>query len=448
MKTNAKSRMILIVGIVMVVSAVFAPIVIESPKDIGKPGTREYSIMTSGLQPETRRVLGTSAAVILLCAMAFYFCIEKLDRSVTCESNVVRLKRFCRTYQYFLITASMMFAGQILFAIAGLLAVRHIEYAHLLHSRALGNLGILLVCGSMLLFPREYLKAIRIAPPSVVLAAKRKMTTLKQEYDLLPQKLNKADVASLPIGWGRTASDYRYFRERAIGEYKPGFYTLVAMLLAALVKHDKHLVDVAVELTKENVPTHLYLSLAGAALCDLGSEHEGLAMLRAAVESNPSDSYVTILAASTPDIEEKENLSNRVLSENPDDCDALRHLAYAKCSKGEIEKAERILNRIMELDPNNVYALECKGNICFDRKQYRNALTLYRKIKARPVPVSLQFKICHCYYSLGILNKAKRIARKIEDKIASAYGIEIEGGIEGARDLLTEILSSQAPPDN
>jgi len=432
----------------MLLLGIFASFVVESPEDIGKPGTREYSIMTSGLQPETRHALSISATVIYLCAVALYFYIEKLDGSLTCERDALRLKRHCKAYQYVLITAIMMFAGKTLFAVASLLTVRHIEYAHLLHSKALGNLGILLVCASMLLSPRDYLRAIRTAPPSVILAAKRKMTTLKQEYDLLPHRFNKADVASLPIGWSRAASDYQYFRERAIGEYKPGFYTLVAMLLAALVKHDKHLVAVAVELTKENVPTHPYLSLAGSALCNLGSEDEGLAMLRAAVESDPSDSHVTLLAASTPDIEEQESLSNRVLSKNPDDCDALRHLAHAKCSKGEIEEGERILNRIMELDPNNVYALECKGNICFDKKQYRNALKLYRMMKMKPVPVSLQFKICRCYYSLGIMNKAKRIARKIEGKIASAYDMEIEGGIEGARDLLTEILSSQVHPDN
>lgn len=431
----------------MLVLGIFAPIFVESPKDMGKRGSREHSIMASGLQPETRRVLGISGAVIFLCAIAVYSYIEKFDRSIGCERDVVRLKRLCRTYQYFLIIASVIFAGKIIFAVKGLLTVRHIQYAHLLHSEALANLGILLVCVSSSLSPREYIKSVRRAPASVILAAKQKMITLKQEYDLLPQKFNKADIASLPIGWVRAASDYRYLRERAMGEYKPGFYAFVAMLLAALVKHDKHLVDVAVELTKDNVPTHEYLSLAGAALCDLGFQDEGLAMLRAAVESDASTSSVATLAAYTHDIEEKEDLSTKVLSEDPDDSDALRHLAYAKCCKGELEEAERIQNRIMEVEPNNVFALELKGDVCFHRREYRKALALYRKIKVKPVPVSLQFKICRCYYSLGMMNKARRIARKIEDKIASAYDIEIEGGIEGARDLLAEILKSQVHPD-
>lgn len=447
MRTYEKSWIILVVGAVMVVLAVVAPIVVKRPQDIGKRGSREYSIRTSGLQPETRRVLVISAVVILLSAMVLLSYIEKLDSSLTSESRVVRLKRVCRIYKYLLITASVMFAGLAVFAVKGLLIVRHIQYAHLLHSRALADLGIVLVSGSMLLFHRVYLRGVRRTPPSVILAAKSKMITLKQEYDLLPQKFTKADIASLPIDWSRTASDYRCLRGRAIDETKPGFYTLVAMLLAAMVKHDKHLVDVAAGLTRDNVPEDEYLFLTGAVLCHLGFQDEGLAMLREAVELDHSASSVTTLAGYTQDIEEREDLANKVLSEDPKDCSAIGNLADAKYHRGEIEEADRILNKILELNPETSYALEFKGDICFDREEYEEALAFYRKIKARPVPVSLQFKMCRCYYSLGMMNKAKRIARKIEDTIVSAYDVEIEGGIKGARDLLAEILRSQAHPD-
>lgn len=447
MRMYEKSWMILIAGAAMVILGILAPIFIEIPEDIGKRGSREYSIMTSGLQPVTRRVLVASAVVILLCATTLLFYIEKLDGSLTSESRVVRLKRVCRIYKYLLITGSVMFAGLVVFAVEGLLTVRHIQYAHLLHSRALADLGILLVSGSMFLFYREYLRAVRRAPPSVILGAKRKMITLKQEYDLLPQKFNRADIASLPIGWMRAASDYQLFRNRAIGEPKPGFYTLIAMLLAALVKHDRHLVDVATKLTRENVTEDEYLFLAGAVLCNLGFQDEGLAMLREDVELDPSASSISTLASYTQDIEERERLADKVLSEDPDNCSALGNLADAKYHRHEIDEADRILNKILEIDHDAFYALEFKGDICFDREEYREALAFYRKIKARPLPVSLQFKICRCHYCLGMIKKAKRIARRIEDKIASAYDIEIEGGIEGARDLLAEILSSQAHPD-
>lgn len=433
---------LLIVGGAMVVSAILADFLGESPEDMGKRGTPEHSMIRSGLPPQARRILVTSTSVFLLCPAVLLFYIEKLDGSLTSEKHVVRLKRLCRIYKYSLTIVSAMLAGQVFLALAGLSRVNHIMFDHLLHSAALINLGAFLVSISMLLYYREYLKAVRRAPASVILESKRKMIDLKQEYDLLPKKLKKEEIASLPLGWIRWASDYPLFRDRAISEYKPGFYTLLSMLLIALVKHDKHLIDVAIRLTKDNVQRHEYLLFAGPVLCDLGFQGEGLAMLREALELDPSTSSVTMLAGYTQDIDEKERLANKVLSEDPEDYSALGDLADAKYHRDEIEEAGLILNRILELNPESSYALEFKGNICFDREEYQEALAFYRKIKAGTLPVSLQFKICRCYYSLGMVKKAKRIARKIENHIESAYEIDIEGGIEAAHSLLTEILNS------
>jgi tetratricopeptide (TPR) repeat protein len=263
---------------------------------------------------------------------------------------------------------------------------------------------------------------------------------MKQRYGFLPRRFKREEVALAPIGWIRTLSDYSGFRKRALREHKPGFNTLIAILSTAIVRQDKNLVDVAVELTKENVPRHVYLSLAGATLCDLGSKDEGLAMLRDAVKAKSSDASLSGLAAETTDLGEKEHLSKRVLNENPEDCDALRHLAYAKYFKDEIEEAEHLLNKVLQIDAGNIYALECKGNIHFDKEEYQKALEQYLQVKLKPTPISLQLKICHCYYLLGMVNKAKRIAKKIEDKISRAY--DLDGGVQAAQKLLTEILNS------
>jgi tetratricopeptide (TPR) repeat protein len=263
---------------------------------------------------------------------------------------------------------------------------------------------------------------------------------MEQKYDFLPRRLTEEEIALAPLCWGRILSDYSTFRKKALKERKAGFYTLVAVLSTAVVKHDKHLVDVAVELTKENIPAHLYLSVAGSALCDLGSKNEGLAMLRDAVKSKSSHSVMLALAAETSDLEEKEGLSKEVLNENPLDCDALRHLAYAKHVQGRAQEAETLLDKILEIDPSNIYALEFKGNVYVDKEEYAKALEQYLQMKISPTPVSLQLKICHCYYLLDMDSKAKKIAKKIKDKIARAY--DIEGGIERAQELLAEILSS------
>jgi len=237
----------------------------------------------------------------------------------------------------------------------------------------------------------------------------------------------------------RTLSDYPRFRGKAIREDKPGFNTLVAILSTALVKHDRQLIDTAMELTKDNVPTDIYLPIVGSALYNLGLQEEGVDTLRKAARSNSSNALL-FLAAWTNDLDEKENAAKKVLSENPQNYEALRHLAYAKYFKGEREEAERLIDEILSSEPDNFLAVEYKGNIYFDRKQYDKALEQYLKIRLKPTPISLQFKICHCYYLLGMIGKAKRIAKKIRNRLNLACDIEMK--VEDANKLLDEILSS------
>jgi len=262
---------------------------------------------------------------------------------------------------------------------------------------------------------------------------------MKQKYDFLPRRLTKEEIALAPVNWIRVLSNYSSHRKKAIKETKPGFNTLLATLMAAITKKDRHLIDVATELTKENVPRDIYLSLVSTVLCDLGLKEESLAMFREAVKLNPSHTMLLSLAADTDDLDEKESLAKKVLDENPKDSDALRHLAYAKYFKGEHEEAKHLIDEILLNDPGNIYAREVKGNVYFDRKEYSKALEQYLKIDLRPMPVSLQFKICHCYYLLGMLRKAKKIAKKIQGKISLAYELEMK--IEDANKLLADVLN-------
>lgn len=263
---------------------------------------------------------------------------------------------------------------------------------------------------------------------------------MKQQYTFLPRKIPKEDIALTPMGWVRLLTNYSSYRAKAIKEAKPGYYTLFSTLLVAVAKRDRHLIDHAVELTKENVPKYKSLGLVGSFLCDFGSKDEGLAMLREAVKLHPSPAFLLSLAAETDNHEEKENLAKRVLSENPDDCDALRHLAYAKYFKGEKEEAENLIEKILLMDPCNIYALKYKGNIYFDKDDYGKALEQYLKIKLKVKPISLQLKICSCYHSLGISGKAKRIAKKIQGRVSEAYDLELD--LENTKQLLMKILDN------
>ena len=262
---------------------------------------------------------------------------------------------------------------------------------------------------------------------------------MKQKYNFLPRRLTKEEVALAPMGWRKTISKYPTYRKKAMKEDKPGFNTLAATLLAAIVKNDKHLLDIASEMTNKDIPRHIYLSLVGSTLCDFGSRDDGMSMLREAAKLHPSHSILLSLASETDDLEEKESLSKNILNENPEDSDALRHLAYAKSAQGKHGEAEILIDRILNNEPDNVFALEYKGNIYFfGTKEYSKALEKYLKIDLKPKPISLQFKICRCYHLLDMLSKAKKIAKKIQGKLSLTYDLDIES----ANQLLTEILNS------
>ena len=242
---------------------------------------------------------------------------------------------------------------------------------------------------------------------------------MKNHY--LPRRFKKEEIVLAPIDWAGLLSNYSWFRRKALKETKPGYYSLIAIVLTGIVKQDKHLIDIAVELTKETVSKKDYLPVVGSALSTLGLEDEGIAMLREAVKLDPAHSTLLLLAAEVKDLEQKEELSKKVLSENPQDIDAIRHLAYAKYFKGELEEAGRLIDRILEADADNVFALEFKGNISFDKKDYKDALKQYHRIQLKPMPILLQVRICYCFHSLGMNRKAKKMAKKLKSKVASLH---------------------------
>ncbi|HBG28318.1 MAG: hypothetical protein A2Y10_04165 [Planctomycetes bacterium GWF2_41_51] len=265
---------------------------------------------------------------------------------------------------------------------------------------------------------------------------------MKQKFNFLPRKLTKEEIAVAPSEWIKPLRSYRIRRLRAIWleDERPSYYTLLTAAMAAIAKKDRHLIDIASQLTKGNMPEYIYQSLIGIALCDMGFKAEGLAMEREAVRLKPSHSNLLSLAAGTDDLDEKKELAKKVLSENPKDSDALRHLAYAKYFKGERQEAEHLIDDILLNEPNNNYALEFKGNIYYDKKEYDKTLECYLKVRLKPKPISLQFKICHFYYLAGKLRKAKKIAKKIQGKIALVSDLGMN--LDKVKELLIEILKS------
>ncbi|HBG26653.1 MAG: hypothetical protein A2Y10_18360 [Planctomycetes bacterium GWF2_41_51] len=265
---------------------------------------------------------------------------------------------------------------------------------------------------------------------------------MKQKFNFLPRKLMKEEIALAPSEWIKQLRSYRIRRLKAIWleNESPSYYTLLATILAAIAKKNRHLIDIASRLTKGNMPEYIYLSLLGIALDFFGEKEESLKLIHEAVKLNPSHSNLMSLAAATDNLDEKEELAKKVLNENPKDSDARRHLAYAKYFKGERREAERLIDEILLNEPNNNYALEFKGNIYYDKKEYDKTLEWYLKVRLKPKPISLQFKICHFYYLAGNGRKAKKIAKKIKDKIFLVSDLEMN--LDKAKELLTEIVNS------
>ena len=261
------------------------------------------------------------------------------------------------------------------------------------------------------------------------------MNTIK---DILPKIIKKEDIALAPANWSNALSRYSQYRRKALTEATPGYNTFMAMLLFALVKCDKNLIEKAIGIVGENIPRYVILSLAGCVYCDLGVPDQGLPMQREAASLNPLPSLLLSLAADTDNLDEAEELIQRVLKEDTQNSDALRQLAFVKHARGDTEEALQILNNILLKEPNNKLVLEHKGNMLLDIKEYSKALAVYKKIKIKPKPISLEYRICLCYYRIGKYFKAKSIAKRIKNKVA--LDLELKPQIDNVNQMLDEIM--------
>jgi len=75
MRTYKIAGIVFIVGVVIMLSAIVASSLVDSPKDIGTRGTREYSIARSGLPQLTRSALVTLAVLLFFSAIAMTYFI-------------------------------------------------------------------------------------------------------------------------------------------------------------------------------------------------------------------------------------------------------------------------------------------------------------------------------------------------------------------------------------
>jgi len=170
----SSANIMFVVALLMFVLANVPRYIIDNPKDTYKISPHELSIRTSGLPPEGRLLLRTLTFVVFACVLALFLYMYKLDNLVTCEDDILYLRRCCRTYNYLLFIAGIISATRIVLAIFGLSTIQHINYMHIFHSWLFDSLTGLFICIWFFFFTRRYTKAIQIFPPSVILATKHK----------------------------------------------------------------------------------------------------------------------------------------------------------------------------------------------------------------------------------------------------------------------------------
>lgn len=177
MRQSVLTYMILLVAVCLLAVGLVARHIVQKPEDmIGISRTR-YSMIISGVPPCVRLMLHGVSAVVFSCAFGLYFYIDR-PRNFACENDIVHYRRHSRVYQYLVATAGAINLGQAILAVAGLLSVQHIEYAHILHSRLFAYLGCFIGCLWFFVTTRGYIAKFRTVPPEIILASKQRENRL------------------------------------------------------------------------------------------------------------------------------------------------------------------------------------------------------------------------------------------------------------------------------
>jgi hypothetical protein len=163
-------RILTVVILMMVIIGFLAPHFVNKPEIIDKVDVRQRSIIISGLSPIGRVIMRAVTIVFFAGVLIILISIYKLDASLSDEKDVLRLRRYCKLYQYFLFISAIIAVVRIVLAIFGLSTINHINYAYIVHSWILdGGVGLIILVW-FFLSTYNYVKAVQKLPPSIVLS--------------------------------------------------------------------------------------------------------------------------------------------------------------------------------------------------------------------------------------------------------------------------------------
>jgi hypothetical protein len=146
---------------------------IDRPKETYANGERERSALISGLTPIWDFLLSKSLLIVVGCILLLFYCVLRLDKSVTGEEGLLRLRGYLKIYRYLLCLGGVLVTIQITLTVLGFFRFQHVGLTHIVHSRLVDGLMGLCVFVSQFLYTRKYISAIQETPDSVIFAAKK-----------------------------------------------------------------------------------------------------------------------------------------------------------------------------------------------------------------------------------------------------------------------------------
>lgn len=252
-------------------------------------------------------------------------------------------------------------------------------------------------------------------------AKKAALRALKQKPDcqytkyLLEEIEGKFLEGEFLLADGCFEKAYRYLKVETAREKLPGKARLYLGMAEAILKKNVEFLNNAVKSIGDNLPRDFILANSGATKFEVGLKEEGLAELRRAVELSAANYNLIMLARRLGELPEGVNeakeIYKRVLSDEPENFDALYGLAWLSDNN---EEALELYRRAVKVDPDYAACHFKIGLILSCQRRFREAIQEFEEGRrlSDDNPSEISLNIAECFFEVGDFQKATEWAKK------------------------------------